>query len=195
LASTLEQATESGARIFPIAWHVDYWDYLGWTDPYGSAAYTQRQEDLSASLGLSGLYTPQMVVNASWEFVGSNSGALNNALSQAGATPVEVSVTLWPEIDEGGNIDLEYDVLDAPPGTELHIALVERGLVTQVPSGENAGLALEGENVVRGWMQVDPEYGAIVLDPGDVDVEQSSLVGWVEDPVTMTISGATYVDL
>ena len=59
-------------RVFALAMHVDYWDSLGWPDPFASPAMTSRQQDYARSFGVRGLYTPQMVVGGAEEFTGSD---------------------------------------------------------------------------------------------------------------------------
>ena len=189
------QAAADGSRVFPIAWHVDYWDFLGWQDPFAHAEFTARQEAYREALGLSSLYTPQMVVNGQWEFVGSDGYALSNALAAGLSTPVTVSVSVWPELDDIGNIDVRYEVVGAPAGSALQLVLVERDLSTAIPSGENAGTTLTGQNVVRQWIVAPTSTAELELDPGEVVLDDASLVGWVQSEEDMTISGATYLDL
>src|SRR5438270_555643 len=70
-------------RVIPLAFHVDYWDSLGWRDPYSSAEWTQRQARYARTMHLASTYTPQAVVIGTREFVGSNRSALSAALEKA----------------------------------------------------------------------------------------------------------------
>src|SRR5207248_5820494 len=81
-------------RVIPLAFHVDYWDSLGWRDPFSSAEWTQRQARYASTMHLSSAYTPQAVVNGTREFVGSNRAALSAALEKASNEKPLSEVTL-----------------------------------------------------------------------------------------------------
>src|SRR5436305_2977651 len=70
-------------RVIPLAFHVDYWDSLGWRDPFSSAEWTQRQARYARTMHLNSAYTPQAVVNGTREFIGSNKSVLKAALEKA----------------------------------------------------------------------------------------------------------------
>src|SRR6266487_7118108 len=74
-----------GAQLIVLSEHVDYWDDLGWRDPYSSQAFTIRQQRYATRLGLASAYTPQMVVDGSLEFVGSDRARANHAFEKARA--------------------------------------------------------------------------------------------------------------
>src|SRR5947207_13958329 len=69
-------------HVIPLAFHVDYWDRLGWRDPFSAADWSRRQSFYVRALSLRGAYTPQMVVNGARQFVGSNAHALDAALTE-----------------------------------------------------------------------------------------------------------------
>src|SRR5262245_56361084 len=73
--------------VVPLAFHVDYWDYIGWKDPYANPAFTQRQHDYKAALGLHMVYTPQMIVDGRTDVVGSERGSVEAAIGKAGVGP------------------------------------------------------------------------------------------------------------
>src|SRR5204863_10159916 len=75
-----ERQPISGVEIIPLSEHVDYWNHLGWADPYSAAAFSERQHEYSGSLG-SRVYTPQMVVDGKVEFVGGDSDEALKAIS------------------------------------------------------------------------------------------------------------------
>src|SRR5436190_20900837 len=82
--------------LLALSFHVDYWDRLGWKDPFSSAAATQRQHRYAELLGLATVYTPQMVVDGKWQAVGSDRSDVEQALSSArrsrGGVPVALAV-------------------------------------------------------------------------------------------------------
>src|SRR3954454_16089190 len=81
-------------RVIPLAFHVDYWDSLGWRDPFSSAEWTQRQARYAPTMQLNSSYTPQAVVNGTREFVGSNRAAMSAAWEKASNEKVRGEITL-----------------------------------------------------------------------------------------------------
>jgi hypothetical protein len=144
-----ELATRSD--VLALSFHVDYWDRLGWKDPFSSAAATARQRRYAASLGLDTVYTPQIVVDGRWQAVGSDRGDVARALDAAHRTPLAVPVAL--AVDHGrARITIGSDVNGATGAIVLigfdrqHIDTVERG--------ENEGRILTHVDVVRGIAEI-----------------------------------------
>src|SRR5215475_7917611 len=81
------------AEIIALEEHVDYWDQLGWNDPFSGKQWTERQEDYANAFGNAGVYTPQMVIDGRVEFVGSAQNKARNAIAEAAKEPkAEVSI-------------------------------------------------------------------------------------------------------
>ncbi|SHJ62171.1 hypothetical protein SAMN02745146_3558 [Hymenobacter daecheongensis DSM 21074] len=142
-----------GIEVLALGQHVDYWNRLGWKDPYASAALTQRQRDYAAGFG-SGSYTPQAVVNGQYEFVGSRRQELAATIVKAAKAP-RATVQL-ARTAAGG---LTVRVADLPAGTaaaEVALALTESNLSTQVGRGENSGRLLRHAAVVRELRTLGP---------------------------------------
>ncbi|NJP34614.1 DUF1223 domain-containing protein [Micromonospora thermarum] len=191
-------ARERGRPVYALGFHVDYWDHLGWPDPFGDAAHTRRQEDYARAFGSGGLYTPQMIVNGTTEFVGSDrrqaSDAIAYALKTAPVTPVALSV----ETAGGRRVGVDYQVERPPQRGMLNVAVVERGLENDVPRGENAGRRLRQDAVVRAFTsaKLDTAPGRVELDvPADLDPRRAMVVGYVQNDGDKAIVGATAVDL
>lgn len=148
LARTI--AASAGKKILALSYHVDYWNRLGWTDPFSSAAFSQRQADYVAAMHLDGAYTPQMVVNGASEFVGSEEGSLKKALSKALSQNALVSFSLLKaDMAAGSPIKIEYRLEGDYAGKKISFALVSLEETTSVKRGENGGSTLKNENVVR----------------------------------------------
>ena len=182
-----------GRRIFPIEWHVNYWDYLGWADSLANPSHTERQERYAELFG-TGVYTPEMVINSEEERGSTNGATVNAHIEDVLADPVDVSTTLWlgSEID-AEDLEVGYLVTGAPDGTELWVVLVERDIFHDITAGENAGQTIEYDNAARSYAITDPGEGTLVVDqiPADVVRENCSLIGFVQDPTSMEIFGAT----
>lgn len=145
----LEQLDQSqpvpGAQIIVLSEHVDYWDRLGWRDPFSSHFFSERQEDYARRFRLDSVYTPQMVVDGTTEFVGSDGG---RALSAIAAAAKANKATIALEYLSGTRVRVE---VDPPPGhaSDVYLAVVERAGASQVLRGENRGRHLHHVAIVR----------------------------------------------
>ncbi|WP_422733521.1 DUF1223 domain-containing protein [Micromonospora sp. WMMD558] len=194
-------ARERGRPVYALGFHVDYWDHLGWPDPFGAAAYTRRQEDYARAFGSGGLYTPQMIVNGTTEFVGSDRRQASDAIAYALKTPAVTPVTLSVAAADGGGgrrVTVDYQVDRPPQRGMVNVAVVERGLENDVPRGENAGRRLRQDAVVRAFTatRLDTGSGRVELDvPADLDPGRAMVVGYAQNDGDRAIVGATAVDL
>lgn len=137
-------AERKDSNFIALAYHVDYWDYIGWKDAFAQPAFAQRQGALARAGGASGVYTPQIFVNGrddrSW-----TRGA--SALSaKASAATVKFSVTTSWSAD---GVDFSGKLAEPSAHVRLRYAVTENGLVTAVKAGENRGETLRHDAVVR----------------------------------------------
>jgi len=150
--------------IVPLAFHVDYWDYIGWKDPYASPANTQRQHDYAAALGLHMVYTPQMVVDGRTDVVGSERGDVEAAIGKAAARP-KLAISI--EKDAGGGYRVVIPAAAPPAGgpATVWLALFDSERETSVNRGENGGRTLKEYNIVREWRQIATWDGSALSLP------------------------------
>lgn len=137
-------------KVIPLAYHVDYWNHLGWRDPFSSREWSQRQGDYVRAMKLASAYTPQIVVNGAREMVGSNSFQAYRAIEEESRrkNDGEVSVRI-----ERGQAIVRAQV--ARPGVELVIVTFEDGAAdTKVERGENGGRTLVNDAIVRSLTRV-----------------------------------------
>jgi hypothetical protein len=134
----------SGAEVVAVEFHVDYWNNLGWEDPFSQHEFTLRQERYAPLFDRSGVYTPQMIVDGSSEFVGSRASAAREAIAAAASRshPAHIGLTR-------ADTQLEVSVDQAPPGALVVAATTESNLSTQVEHGENAGRTLRHGPIAR----------------------------------------------
>ena len=151
----LEQAEPvPGVYIIAMSEHVDYWNELGWRDPYASNAFTERQEGYRRAFGASASYTPQMIIDGRAAFVGSLEDEATEAIAVAATRP-KASLRLGLREDEMTGIqNVEVHVADLPgaldaQALELWMAITETNLVSNVSRGENARRRLRHTAVVR----------------------------------------------
>jgi len=209
LLSRLGSDPELASRVVPLSFHVDYWNRLGWRDPFSSPAWTERQERYVRALRARSLYTPQMVVNGEREMVGSSEDRVRDAIRRSLAEPpvgslavrlgepggdraVELPVTVTAELDT-----LRRHGRDVSPH-DIVLALFQTDLETDVPRGENAGRHLANDYVVRRLSRVarltreSPRYEQTLRLPLDPDWRGSRLgvAALLQDPKTLAIGGA-----
>lgn len=130
----------AGVKVLALAEHVDYWDHLGWRDPFSSAALTNRQSEYNARVfGATSIYTPQLVVDGQLECVGNDPGAVFRALTRAARLP-KATVVVGATRDANGAVRVHVQV-DLPPevtireDADVMIAVTEDRLVTNVRGG------------------------------------------------------------
>lgn len=191
----VDSARAQDRPIYALSFHVDYWNRLGWTDPYSEAAYSRRQRQYSEALGVD-TYTPQIVVNGREAMVGSRARTVRRALRSALSAPAPVAVQVALDTT-AAPLAVGYRLKgDVPADADLRLAVVERGLSQRVTRGENAGRTLRHANVVRSFVSVAaaPDGTARLPLPDAVDRSQASVMAFVQDPAG-PILGADRVDL
>jgi len=174
-------------RVIPLAFHVDYWDSLGWRDPFSSAEWTQRQARYARTMHLSSAYTPQAVVNGTREFVGSNRSALSAALEKASTEKPRIEITLTAR-REGNSLSATIRAT-VPPSDDLMLAIVEDGVTTKIEHGENAGRTITNDAIVRKLIRVTPGQTMVTV-PLDAAWHNVSATAFVQDRATLGISAA-----
>jgi hypothetical protein len=195
-------------RVFALAFHVDYWNYLGWRDPFSSARWSERQSDYARALG-NGNYTPQLVVDGTSECVGSREGEVQRAVERALATPAPGRVEL--ALAAGGDpqtvvatVHARLDGAAAGKRIDALVALVEDGLVTPVGRGENGGRTLANDRVVRRLERAFTLSGdAATEGSGEATLRlepswkrpKLSVVAFLQDAHTLAILGAAAAEV
>lgn len=178
------RADAEGTPVHVVAWHVDYWDRLGWKDPFSSEEATARQHAYARAWRERQVYTPHMVVNGRPGFVGSDAGRARSAIAEASVaapsgrvglkaqrTGLEVALSITSEVPEGERA-AEYEVV---------IVAVESGLTTEVPRGENAGKTLVHAPTVRASSRAPVGAASARLTlPEGVDPERTKLIAFVQ---------------
>jgi hypothetical protein len=143
LVNQLAREGQLGGRaVVPLAFHVDYWDGLGWADPFALPAWSERQRDYADALGDSSVYTPELVVAGRDGMVGSNALAAARAVAAAPRQQRIDARATWAK----DKVTVEAK---APAGADVFVAIWQDGTRTHVPRGENAGATLASDHVVR----------------------------------------------
>ncbi len=186
-------------ELIVLSEHVDYWNHIGWTDPYSAHAYSERQNAYGDHLHLESVYTPQMIVDGTTEFVGSSSSEAEKAFGHASATgkiPVHISnVKLEGNLVKGR---IETGSLPAPAKkADIIVVVALNHAESQVAAGENSGRRLTHVAVVRALVkagsiasgQMFSQDVAVKLEKA-LDPAQVRVVAFVQEPGPGRILGA-----
>jgi hypothetical protein len=157
LTELLNKSALEGTHVYGLSFHVDYWNYIGWQDPYSSKVFTERQRNYATVMKLQSIYTPQMIINGKVEFVGSNRKRAEEVISNALEEKPNYVISIIQFSIEGDRLRLNYTI-DLVPNLEvINLAVVEGAVETYVSRGENQGKKLRHNNVVRAFKTVPVE--------------------------------------
>jgi hypothetical protein len=189
--SSLAARGYAPAQVVPLALHVDYWDYIGWKDPYAKREFSARQHKLAKLGRATFVYTPQVLLQGR-DFRGWATDAFVKTVAEINARPPRARVSLALRSIGAGGADVEIAAELAEPALRdaavVYAAAYENKLASDVRAGENRGRRLEHDYVVREW--VGPvAFGAdgrvarrrtLPLLP-EADPEQSGVAAFVQD--------------
>lgn len=204
LAGLERTQSVNGARVVPLGLHVDYWDGIGWPDPFSSAQATQRQRAY-APLG-SGSYTPQAVIDGRAETIGSRKGMVEQAIAEASKRPhAALVIKLAPRSDPASPLDVTLDIGPLPAGSatdaEVLVALTQNAVRVDVKRGENAGKVLEHTAVARQLVVAGPTPAAggslkasLKVPPG-MAPKELRVVAFVQEHASRHILGTATRDV
>jgi hypothetical protein len=133
-----------------LSMHVDYWNHIGWKDPYSRKLFTERQRWLSDLANTRTMYTPEFFAGGkelrSWE------GGLDGAVRRINAMPARAAISIGMAAPSAAGLAMKVRA-SGQPGASLYVALVQNGIATRVAAGENSGRTLRHDFVAREWVQ------------------------------------------
>lgn len=195
LVKLSQQGVSNGAPLVLLGEHVDYWNYIGWTDRFSSKQFSERQSEYGRALNAN-VYTPEMVVDGDAQFVGSDASQAQREIAAAAKDAKPAQVTLHWE----GNNRLHVVVQSsAPEHSNVVLATTEDGLSTSVEAGENGGRTLHHAAVVRQLRDLGPtNKGAFdanvdIAPRSDWNPAKMKVAVLVQDAATMKILGAAVI--
>jgi hypothetical protein len=205
LLSKLAHDSRYQGKVIPLSFHVDYWNAIGWTDPFSSPRWSQRQQAYAGRVfHTNRIYTPQVVVNGHAECVGNSEGDVLGRISDAlAAEPAgQVSLAIDPPTPDGHlrvKVGAKLARAVGAGDLDLWVAVYESGLSTEVKAGENASRILRNDRVVRRLEKAftlpatagAEKSGEIVLGI-DKRWKTGSLgvAAFLQDPATLAIHGS-----
>ncbi|HXT21499.1 MAG TPA: DUF1223 domain-containing protein [Thermoanaerobaculia bacterium] len=192
-------AQPAGERaVVPLAFHVDYWNYIGWTDPFSSVDWSERQRRYGSAFGGGRIYTPELVIAGASDCVGTDGAKLRKLVAKAAAEPERATVELQPGSRVAGSwrvtVRAQRRAEAGAPAAEVLLALYENGLETPVSRGENASRQLHNDRVVRRLVRAAtlPAGGGNAEQRIEVPVDAAwgrdvGLVAFVQEPSTLRV--------
>lgn len=206
LLSELDQTQPiKGVQVVALSEHVDYWDRLGWKDPFSSAEFTQRQIDYGRALRVEDIYTPQMVVDGRTEFTGSKRATALDAIAKAARLP-KGDVRMTIKSAASGSVTLSVQVENIPDvargdTADVLLALTESGLVIKVSRGENSGRDLAHSAVTRKLIKIGAVNGKAFSGERSLRLDTKwkpqnmKVVAFVQERNSRRVLGATAIPL
>lgn len=192
LQELTEKAARQGQAVYGLSFHVDYWNRLGWQDPFSTKQFTDRQRQYDRALN-SQTYTPQLVVNGKQDIVGGNRNKIEQAVESIQQQPASAFVGVDGRVSyKGGQASVSYELSASGP-YRLNVALVQKEARTAVRNGENGGRTLVNTNVVREFKTLDKPglSGGFTLPlPTGLTADQAAVIVYVQRTDTGQVVGA-----
>lgn len=168
--------------FIPVAFHVDYWNYIGWTDPYASRSNSQRQRRYAVEYGENTVYTPGLRLNGKeWRRWRKSKGLLKE--------PMALSGKLTLTFDTDGSFEAIFKQSAELERVQLSIALLGMGLTQSVTRGENKGKTLTHDFVALDFATFassgENEWRGQLMKP-DVNVTELAIAAWVSKAGRLT---------
>ncbi|OSY87320.1 hypothetical protein WH52_11775 [Tenacibaculum holothuriorum] len=164
----LEQVKKETANknVIVMSYHVDYWNRLGWVDPFSSREFTKLQYTYGKKFNSNSVYTPQLVINGAEHFVGSNKTKIKQRLNKYDTFKSSNKIILKNTKSKNNSISTSYEVLGSTEGKSIVFALVLERKSTFVKRGENSNKSITNSNIV-----IKQISSSINNEDGNFDIE------------------------
>ncbi len=183
-------------KVYVLAYHVDYWNRLGWKDMFSDHRFSERQSDYANNFKNSSVYTPQAIVNGKDQMVGSAAGELNGSIKKhlGKSESLELSGSVKSSSDK--QVELNYIIDAKAKNKDLVVNLVQKSVSTHVKSGENGGRTLAHVNVVRYYMVVninDTNQNVKIDLPNGMKKDDFDVIAFVQEKNKGAVLGVSEV--
>ena len=149
-------------NVFVLSFHVDYWNRLGWRDPFSAASYSAYQGKYADQFNSRNVYTPQLVANGSEHYTGSDASRVNQSLSKYGGIKSTSTIDVSNIQKTSGNITFDYNIFGSDvANTSFALVIAER--ITKVSRGENSNRTLENHNIVANFSNKTNKSGSVTM--------------------------------
>ena len=186
-----------GVEVLPLAFHDDYWDDLGWRDPFSSAAWSERQRRYAPAVSDGRVYTPQMVVQGRADLNGADRSGAIDAIRRAAEPAPRGRISAVTTGGEHLTVTVDAALPAGKARADAWVALTESGLSTRVARGENKGLEMINDHVVRRLSAAfTVEAGASRQGKVDLPIDPSwrrdhlDVIVFLQDPASQRVLAA-----
>jgi hypothetical protein len=182
-------------NVVVLSYHVDYWNRLGWKDPFSSSMFSDYQRNYAQQFGSRSIYTPQLVVNGSEHFTGSDRYKADIALKKYSKGSTNSTILIKDIQQEPSRIVFNYRV-DGEPFNTITLALVISERITNISRGENRDRILKNTNIVANRIVKIEESGSVSMTIPDwvSENDKLSIIAYTQDR-TLKTTGATKLAL
>ncbi len=188
-----EYAAAHNEHIIPLSFHVDYWNRLGWADPFSNKAYSDRQQWYSQHLPRGSVYTPQLVVNGRGEAVGNNRKTVGSLVQGELLHEKTENISVQDFTIDKNAVQFHYSSTHTNKNEILNIALVQKQATTHIKAGENEGVTITNHNIVRSFatQPIGNEGAGSVNLPVMFNPSEYALVLYIQNKNDLSITTAT----
>ncbi len=199
LKELIDQAGKTGRRVYPLAFHVDYWSPPDRRDPFSSVQFEQRQQAYIEAMRLENAYTPQMIVNGTKEFLGSQKEKGESILQAALARPARIDVKMSVQPAQPGPrppYRIDCSTLGAPGDAVLNLALIEKSIRTRPASGSKSRTYANVVRLFRTAPVANSGRNTFRLSlPTSATAANCAVIAYVQSARDGTVLGASSADL
>ena len=189
----LPKLAAKDSNYITLSYHVDYWDRLGWKDPYSDHQYSVLQTTYNSHFGLEGNYTPQLVINGEYEVVGNVRSRVEHTIEKAGSRAASTFITIKEVSGTAGQVQFRAEAYGETKDIELEAMLVQLMARNKIGAGENEGAVLSHFNIVRS-LQKKAAGNSVDFSlkiPAGLHASDWQLVVLARQSKTLKITGAT----
>ena len=192
-----EYAAAHNEHIIPLSFHVDYWNRLGWADPFSDKIYSERQQWYSTHLPKGSVYTPQLIVNGRGEAVGNNRKTVGSLVQNELSVQNKETISVADITIDRNALSFHYRSTNSNKQQVVNIALIQKQATTSVKAGENKGVTITNHNIVRSFatLPINHEGSGSINLPARFKSSEYALVLYVQNKNDLSISAAIMKDL
>jgi hypothetical protein len=192
-----EYASAHNERIIPLSFHVDYWNRLGWADPFSNKIFSERQYWYSEHLPKGSVYTPQLILNGEKEVVGNNRKSVNSLVQQELMAQHKETIEVNDISIDKNAVHFHYRSTNINKDQQLNIALVQKQATTPIKAGENDGVTITNHNIVRSFVtkELHSNGEGSVSIPATFKPAEYALVVYIQNKNDLSIATALMKEL
>ncbi|MBT1689014.1 DUF1223 domain-containing protein [Dawidia soli] len=192
------QAGAKDKPVYVLAYHVDYWNRLGWKDKFSDPSFSERQRTYARRLQSGSLYTPQIVVNGNNERLHWDAATLQEDIRQALTAATDATLDLQVT-QNNRTLTVKYQATGKTNACELLIALVQKHAVNKIIRGENEGRTLTHAQIVRTLTTVNLKAGQqgtkVIEAPPDFNPRDWEVIGFIQNTYNGSVTTVTRTSL